>query len=323
MKKFSRAHLVASAAALALTVPAVHAGDSSVSISGMLDLGTYRDAAKKWNLGSIQRSNIAFGASTDLGQGMSAIAKLSHRFNPDDGTQESASKPFWHGEATLGLKAPFGTIQAGRRLDATNSQDWQFDPWYNFDRVASPAWDTWHYNYASDPKGNSGTAEYGRLNNGIFYDSPQFGGFTVHLSTSPEKADTDKTRPLGVSLNYNAEKYAAMLARSKNSADATDTFVGGRLNLAPVAVMAAYNESKAGASKAKTMTAGLEYGIGATTLKAGVGRVNLDGETAVRVLGAGASYAWNDRTTVYTDVSRKKFGTDSATLFGVGASYSF
>ncbi|NDY91775.1 porin [Ideonella livida] len=293
----------------------------SLTISGMLDLGVYKN--EEWKLGTIQRSNVAISGSEDLGGGMTATFKLSHRLNLEDGSQESASKPFWHGESTVGLKGAFGSVQAGRRLDAVNSQDWQFDPWGNFDRVASPAWDTWHYLYPSDPTGNSGSAEYGRLNKGLFYDSPSLDGFTVHLSTSPEKATADKARPLGVSLNHNTERTAFMLARSRNSADATDTFAGARLNLAPVAVMVAYNVTESGASKAKSLTTGLEYSLGATTLKAGWGEVKVDEVRAARVVGAGVSYPLHTRTTVYGDASRKTFGATSTTLYGLGITHSF
>src|SRR5438034_1181326 len=75
-------------------------------------------------------------------------------------------------------------------------------------------------------QGNNGTADYGRLNNGIFYDSPTLSGFGVHLSTSPELRTGDLNRPVGVSLTYNQSPFAAMLAHEKNSAGNTDTFVG-------------------------------------------------------------------------------------------------
>lgn len=300
---------------------------SSVTVSGLIDIGVIHQSASlgadRWKVGSIQRSNIAFSGSEDLGGGLKATFKLSHRFNPDEGTLESASKPFWHGESTVGLKGAFGSVQVGRRLDAVNSQDWQFDPWGNFDRVASPAWDTWHYNYASDPRGNGGSAEYGRLNNGVFYDSPSMAGFSVHLSASPEKAATDRARALGATLNYNSDRVAVMLARSRNSAEDTDSMAGVRVNFAPVAVMAAWNVSEAGSSTARSLTAGLEYALGATTLKAGWGQTRVDGTRAVRVIGAGASHALSKRTSVYLDAAHKNFGSTSGNLYGVGLAHAF
>ena len=169
---------------------------SSLSISGLIDIGVYRDTNKVWQLGPIQRSNIAFGGTEDLGGGLAATFALSMRFEPDTGQLEQVGKPYFHGESTVGLKGWAGSIRLGRALDAMYSQDWKFDAWGNFDRIASPAWDIWHYNYPSDPRGNANdTPEYGRLNNAVFYDSPSFGGFTVHLS--PAATEEPRGMPAG------------------------------------------------------------------------------------------------------------------------------
>src|SRR5262245_35778351 len=73
------AHLFACAAA--------HA-QSSVAISGLVDIGVFRDFAKKNNVGTIQRSNIAFSGKEDLGDGWAATFNLSHRFEAATGQQE-------------------------------------------------------------------------------------------------------------------------------------------------------------------------------------------------------------------------------------------
>lgn len=322
MKRAMSRCLAIAPAAMLLATTAAHA-QSSVTISGYLDIGIYKDAGGPLSVGSIQRSNIAFSGTEDLGGGMAATFKLSHRFDPSTGGPESATKPFWHGESTVGLKGGFGAVQFGRRLDAISNNDWQFDPWGNFNRVASPAWDLWHYNFPSDPKGNSGTAEYGRLNNGIFYDSPSFGGFALHLSGSPETVATDARKPIAASLTYNSDRFAAMVGHGRNSANDTDTFLGGRVNLSPVALMAAYDVSKSGASKAKSLTAGVEYAIGAATLRAGWGQVDVNGVKAEKVFGAGANYALSKRTSIYADVARKRFVASSATTYGAGIAHAF
>ncbi|HSV59880.1 MAG TPA: porin [Variovorax sp.] len=155
---------------------------SQLSISGLIDIGLYRDTNRVWQLGPIQRSNIAFGGVEDLGGGLAATFMLNQRFETDTGQLEQVGKPFFHAEPTVGLKGTFGSIRLGRALDAMYSQDWQFDAWGNYDRIASPAWDIWHYNYPSDPMADSGSPDLGRLNNGVFYDSPSFHG----LNRAPE-----------------------------------------------------------------------------------------------------------------------------------------
>ena len=154
----------------------------------------------------------------------------------------------------MGLKGAFGRVQLGRRLDVTNSLDWQFDPFYNFNRVASAAWDTWHYNYPSDPRADGGNAEYGRLNNGIYYDSPTINGFAWHVSGSPEGTTGDKRKALANGVTYNGEHFVAMGVHSRNSAGNLDNFLGAKVMYDNWAVMGAYNVSKAGSSTAKATT---------------------------------------------------------------------
>ncbi|MFM2404418.1 MAG: hypothetical protein RL223_2298 [Pseudomonadota bacterium] len=307
---------------LAALLPCAQA-QSTVTVSGTIDIGVYKDAGKHWNVGPISRSHLKFSGSEDLGSGLSATFALSHRFNSDDGSTESASKPFWHGEATVGLKGAFGSLQLGRRLDVISNNDWAFDPWYNFDRLASPAWDLWHYNFPSDPKGNGGSAEYGRLNNGIFYDSPSVNGLTLHLSGSPEERTGDTDKALSAGVQYKGAGFGAFVAHGKNSAGHTDTFIGLNTRVAGIGLMGAYDVSKAGASKAKATTLGASYGIGATTLQAGWGQVDVDGSKAEKMVSVGASHALSKRTSVYGDLAHKTYPGDSATVYGVGINHSF
>lgn len=326
MAKFVNARFALIAAAVSLGAPAIVQAQSSVTISGYLDTGIYKDSSKTWNVGPIQRSFLAFSGSEDLGNGLAAIFRLSTRFDTGTGALESANKPFWHDEATVGLKGAFGTVKFGRRLDAMQARDWQFDPWWNFDRVASPAWDTWHYNYPTDPRGNNGTAEYGRVNNSVFYDSPTVGGFSLYLSGSPETQAGDTKKPFAAAINYTSQYFVGMISRARNTAGNTDNFYGARVNVDALSVMAAFDDSRAGTSKAKATTVGAQYALGKTTLKGGWGQVDVDGVKAARTLGGGAFYSLSKRTTVYGELARKKFTTTtstSATLYGVGITHTF
>ena len=72
---------------------------SQLSISGLVDIGVYRDTAGTWNVGPIQRSNITFAGVEDLGGGLAATFTLNHRFETDTGQTEKVGKPFFHGES--------------------------------------------------------------------------------------------------------------------------------------------------------------------------------------------------------------------------------
>ncbi len=301
------------------------AAQSSVTLGGMIDLGVYRDLAGDTQVGTMQRSSLSFKAVEDLGGGLKATAILTHRFDADTGAPEGVgSKPFWHGESTVGLSGAFGSLKVGRALDAMNSNDWAYDPWYNFNRVASPAWDLWHYNFPSDPTGNSGSAEYGRLNNGLFYVSPDFQGFNLHLSGSPETPAAGAKRALGVALNGKLSAFSFTVARERNSADATDLFLGAKWSATQWAVMGARDVSETAAgSKATSSTLGGQVYGGAWTWNLGWGQVDLDGLKAQKTASTGVVYALSKRTNVYADVARKSFPTDAHTVWGLGMSHSF
>jgi predicted porin len=314
---------------LLLASAAAHA-QSSVSVSGMIDLGVFRNFDSKKNVGTIQRSNLAFSGSEDLGGGLAATFKLSHRFDADTGTQEGlGAKPFWQGESTVGLKGGWGSVRLGRALDAVWANDWAYDPWYNFNRIASPAWQYWHYNYSSDRTSNAGSPEYGRLANGVFYDSPSFSGFAVHLSGAFENSNATGAgtgNNSGISLNYDQGPISVMLATSKNSSDDTVTFLGAKYSIGSLSLMGAYDRSKFEAavdSIAKVYTLGATYKIGVAELKAGYGRLDVDGAKS-QFFGLGADYWLSKRTSVYASAGHNKpSGGDSKTAYGVGVSHSF
>jgi len=295
---------------------------SNVAISGSLDAGVFRDTADRWNAGTIQRSHLQFSGLEDLGGGLAATFKLRTRFDLDTGaTEGNGSKPFWHGESTVGLKGAFGAVRLGRALDAIQSQDWAFDPWENYDRISSPAWDLWHWNYSADPHGGGS----GRAANSVFYDSPAFANTSLHVSYSPETVSGDVAKTRAASLLYNNGTIRALLGGGKNSAGATETSAGLRGKLDAVTLMGLYNVSKTAAgSKAKTATLGAMVDVGLATLKAGWGQADVDGVKKERLLSVGASYSLSKRTSVYADAASKRFPTvGSKSAYGVGLTHSF
>lgn len=321
MTKFRPAHLTM--AFVALLSSTLAQAQSNVTITGSLDAGIFRDTASRWNLGTIQRSHLQFAGTEDLGGGYAATFRLRHRLDLDTGASEGAgSRPFWHGESTIGLRGPFGSIRLGRALDAIQSHDWAFDPWGNYDRIASPAWDLWHWNYSSDPVAGGS----GRVGNAVFYDSPKFADMTVHVSVAPESAPGAKTKTRAASLQFNNGSVRALLGIAKNQDGGQETFMAVRGTIADLTLMGVYNPTQNAAGvKAKTTTLGAMYALGATTLKAGWGRVEVNNATPERLTSIGASHALSKRTTVYADLASKRFPnpTGDKTVYGIGLTHSF
>jgi len=310
------------AAACAVLASGAAAAESNVTISGSLDVGIFRDTAGAKNVGTIQRSHLQFAGTEDLGDGLAATFRLRHRLDVDTGAPEGVgSKPFWHGESTVGLKGGFGALRLGRALDAVQSQDWAFDPWANYDRIASPAWDLWHWNYSADPVGGGS----GRVANAVFYDSPKWADLSFHFSGSPESPEGAVAKTRSAALLYNNGTVRALLGSGKNSAGATETSLGLRGNFAAVSVMGLYNISESAAgSEAKVTTLGVMYTIGATVLKAGWGQADVDGVKKERLISVGAAYSMSKRTTVYADLASKRYDTTGTKqTYGVGLTHAF
>jgi len=318
------AHATAIAAVAAMPARA----QSGVTVGGLLDLGVFRGFDGVTQVGTVQRSNLALSGYEDLGGGVQAIFRLSTRIELDTGAGEGAgAKPFWHDESTVGLRGPWGTVRVGRAMTAMWANDWKFDPWANFNRIASPAWYLWHPLTPSDPYADNGSDEYGRIDSGIFYDSPTVAGFTVRLSGSPEhRRDPGASGlPYSAVLEYGQDKVAAMAAFERNSRGDKDTFVAGKYTVGAAAVMAAWDDSRTfdGSGRARAVTVDATYRIGAATLKAGWGRQRLNAGP-IRFTSLGADYALSRRTTLYVSAGRKADNrADARTSYGTGLAHAF
>ncbi|WP_306398213.1 porin [Telluria beijingensis] len=302
------------------------AAQSSLSVGGLLDLGVFRGFDGVNQVGTVQRSNIAISGQEDLGGGNKLIFRLSTRMELDTGESEGAGyKPFWHDESTVGLAGAWGTLRVGRAMTAMWANDWKFDPWANFNRIASPAWYLWHPLTPSDPFANRGTAEYGRVENGIFYDSPALAGFTLRLSGSPERRREAGAsgRPYSAVLEYGQGPLAAMAAFERNSLGERDTFVAGKVSVGAVALMAAWDDScgiEQGA-RSRAVTLGASWKMGVNVLKAGWGRQRLDA-TANHFASLGLDHVLSRRTTLYASLGRQRQAR-SRTAFGMGLAHAF
>jgi len=132
-----------------------------------------------------------------------------------------------------------------------------------------------------------------------------------------------KTR--AATLLYNDGKLRMMLGSGKNSAGATETSIGVRAAFGALSLMGVYNVSETLAgSKAKVATLGAVYVMGATTLKAGWGKADVDGVKRREMVSASAGYNLSKRTVVYADLASKRIlGTGTKEVYGVGMTHSF
>ena len=318
---------------------------NSYQFSGTLDIGIYRDFDGSNNVGPISRSHVSLAGARDLGNGNQATFLLSARLDPSTGEVNdpgSAKKPFFHGEATVGLKSDrFGAIRLGRAQDVITQHDWSYDPFYNYNAIASAAWNTWGSQYATDRTSNTlkvggaPTGEYGRLNNGVFYDSPVVNGFQGHISGSFEKSPqaldangndlAGKGNNLGAAVTYNLGPVSMMLGSTENTSGDKRALLGGKYSIGTLEVMAAVDRSSFNGDTVTTVTAnsvGVSYGMGKYRFMANVG-VKDDVEST-RFVGLGTQYAIDEMTAVYVSAGNKSYKTASSqSAIGVGINYRF
>jgi predicted porin len=314
---------------------------NSYQFSGTLDMGVYRDFDGSNNVGPISRSHVSLAGARDLGNGTQATFLLSARLDPSTGEVNDpgdTKKPFFHGEATVGLKNDrLGSIRLGRAQDVITQHDWSYDPFYNYNAIASAAWNTWGSQYATDRTSNTSkstgvaTGEYGRLNNGVFYDSPVVNGFQGHISGSFEKSPevagslNGKGNNLGAAVTYNLGPVSMMLGSTENTSGDKRALLGGKYTIGTFEVMAAVDRSSFNGDTVTTVTAnsvGVSYGMGKYRFMANVG-VKDDVEST-RFVGLGTQYAIDEMTAVYVSAGNKSYKTvASQSAVGVGINYRF
>lgn len=321
---------VALGAVMLTSFNVAQAAEDSYGISGALDVGYYKDFDKTTKTGSISRSNVAFDGLKNLGGGLAGTVKLNARFflrNPNTGEHlvNEDSKYLFGGEATAGLKGDFGHVRVGRALTALWQNDWVYDAWYGYDSIASPAWWTWHGNSPADPNASSSNVSFARLNNGIFYASPQFAGFSMDASLGLKKQQADKNNSLSLALKYQQGNLNAMYATEKTPVGNTVNFLGANYKMGVVNVMGAYDHEKlANGGKNRSTTISAKLVDGQFSYMVGVGR-QLDYHA--NFFGLGASYAYKPNVNVYVSYGNQGNGLWGATAqkeaMGLGVNYAF
>jgi predicted porin len=212
---------------------------------------------------------IRFAITEDLGGGLRAVADVGMRFGIADGLSQSAgARPLFQGETRVGVVGGFGTIKLGRGLTAVQGPIGGADPW----GVTTVAGTQYAPGFATDYAAGG----EGRIDQGIFYTSPNISGFTFGASFSPRKlaavaAATNGTTPLtststkthmSLYLGYTAGPLSINAGHEQNRVGDTMTPIWGSYNLGVARVIAHYNTIKGGNTADRlgvTMSAAAAY----------------------------------------------------------------
>ncbi|MFZ5526531.1 MAG: porin [Pseudomonadota bacterium] len=296
---------------------------SNVTVYGFIDLAVVKESNKPTAVDRGYLNWLGVTGTEDLGGGLAATFNLMTRFNTDTGSNESST--FWHGESTVGLKsASLGHLRIGRAITPLFGLKYQFEPWGDSWFVGSLGKYQTTGRFFTNPTSCLTAAEcpgFARLNNAVFYDSPTFGGFDVHLTTQVEVEPGAARKGSGASINYAAGPFKAMFSWERNTEDMTALYLGGSYDFGPVVLMGSVGRSEQDdasnqSSYVVAVTAPLPGNNG---LRAGYGRNTTTKEDKVSF---GLQHFFSKRTQVYIDLYRERLD-ESLNGYAVGIQHSF
>lgn len=307
----------------ALLVSGVAFAQSSVTLYGIADI--HLDSRKspgvsgrmtKIDSSGIYESRFGFKGSEDLGGGLKANFQLEQGFALDTGTASTGqafSRQSW-----VGVSGAYGDFRAGKT-------------WSAFDDISGATQATKNSVFAPNAGVWLTTSYKDNPNNGLYYASPSFGGFSGVVSYGfgeNKAAGVGAGSVVSMHLKYAAGPVYAGVAQQNEEATAASapikfTRVNGSYDLGPVKLLASYGRVSSNDKSTKEWQLGVDVPVSsALMISGGVARSSggITGFTpdasyigkTVNVTGAGAPdvertgfgvmafYSLSKRTTVYS-----------------------
>jgi len=302
-----------------LAVSGAAMAQSSVTLYGRLDASIGQKSTETTGVGAkakltqtaVDHSNLnttfwGLKGSEDLGGGLKAIFKLEAAFRLDDGTSTGT---MFEREANVGLVGGFGTVLLGRQYPAYDSFYAATNNIYNSNfATTGDVWKTGVKTYA------------GRIDNGIGYISPDFGGFSGALTIGlgeDKKPTASASQNTSLFVKYAAGPVLVGVAyqREKTSGvadDTTNTLFGGSYDFGVAKLNAGYNMADKGSMEDDEYQLGVSVPFGAAAVAVGYSRSssdapgnNNDGKGFSLV----GTYNMSKRTTLYAGYESTKVET--------------
>src|SRR5690554_4504553 len=237
------------AAAVVAALPAFAQAQTNVTMYGIVDAsvnaidrGDNSRTALMVGTGTMSTSRWGVRGSEDLGGGLKAVFQLEAEVGVDDGASNAGA--FWQRTAQVGLSGGCGTVKLGRG----------YTPAFRMHGT----WDALSYGLFNNlltatvpiAAGGADTAVT-RFSNGIYYDSPSFGGITVNAAyASGETTDEALERSAGegwdISIGYKGGPLhiGGYYEQTKDAvANETERFgIGGGYDFGAFRLVAGYSE---------------------------------------------------------------------------------
>lgn len=292
----------------AATLAGSAAAQTSVTLSGVLDLGLRQ--TRNEGVGSVQAlvsgsnatSRLTFTAREDMGGGLWAGMHLEHGFNADTGVPAGANKYFDRRSTVSVGSTRWGEVRLGRDFIAS------YVNWTRYDVFSYVGVGRSAVFVSGTPLGpirnafgtNPNTTV--RSDNGVQYVLPSgLGGLEGGLMWAPGEAlnlTEGQARMTGARLAYVQPSFSLSAASTASHTSQAgvghlrDTVYGGSFKLADVTLNAARRSFSAGSAKQQLTMLGASYVFGTQELKASWVKSNFSGTVGTTAIGANDSSMW-------------------------------
>lgn len=277
---------------------------NNVQVYGIVDIGLAHEnngssSQTRLDSGNVYGDRLGFTGTEDLGGGLAAVYNLETGYNLDTGTGQGQ---LFNRQSYAGLKTPYGTVTFGRQYTTLFRAQLVYDPFF-----------TGFPGAALRLMSNGGGVNGSRMDNSVFYASPNINGFEGQLQYAPgEQANNASAgREFGGALGYAKGPVTVKLAYDKaNNLTATNstkiTNLSSTYDFGVAKVFASYQVSKAeGLLDSRDALIGARVPFGRHTLLASYIRKDnrLTPNAGANQFGAGYMYALSKNTSLYAGMS--------------------
>ncbi len=332
MKKRSPVSRIALVASAATLLAGVAQAQSSVSLTGLLDLSAGQSKAagsssKVWGVdnGQMTTSWIGVNGSEDLGGGLSAVFALHSFMRADSGAAgRFNADTFWARNAWVGLASTsLGKVSLGRHTTPMFVTTLSFNA-FGDSFGYSPA--IRHYFTSGTMTGDSGWSD------SVLYTSPKLGGATVQFIVAAAEASSNG-RNHGANLRWGTGAFDSALSWQDVKKDGAAAVADTKTWQAAASYDFGMAKLFGQFGKVDNKTSGNEYdiaGLGAS-VPVGNGKVlaqwgQIKPETGAKrkTFSAGYDYFLSKRTDLYAvAMSDKIDGLSSGSAFSVGVRHRY
>jgi len=312
-------------AAFSFAASAAHAGETSVTVYGVIDMslaytsttGPGNHSRMSVDSGDQMASRLGFRGKEDLGGGLSAIFQFETGFDTDDGAMATPGTLFDR-KSVVGLSGGWGTLTAGRQTDALEDIGTRYTSFQIFGGGGMRAA---HFNGQDRITG-------GRTSNALRFDSVIYNGFTGSLFYGMGEVAGSQSagRSMGIGGNYGNGAFAigAAYYQSALVADTTSAHAGDTA-LKTFTIGASYQ-----AGRAKLFGAWSRTRLPLQTTTVATGLASLSNANRANVFDIGIDYALDTRlhllgSIIHDRLDLARAGTGATrgrtTQFNLGVDY--